>query len=140
MPPYFVIYRHRQQYSGLMPYPSASSKIFWLCINFSDLVHYLLNTCNFFRPWSKVIFYLINLHILAWSNIFEHIQKYWTLSKNFECKQKYFWTSRWIRHIRCLLQVNLCQKHLFLVLLTHNMTKDCSMIYQFSTWKLQAYA
>ena len=37
-----------------------------------------------------------------------------------------------------LLQVNLWQKHLFSHQLTHNMTKDCSMIYHFSTWKLQA--
>ena len=29
------------------------------------------------------------------------------------------------------LQVNLCQKHLFLDQLTQNMTKDCSLIYQF---------
>ena len=46
----------------------------------------------------------------------------------FELKEKMF----------SLLQVNLCQKHLFLDQLTHNMTKDCSLIYQFSTWKLQA--
>ena len=31
------------------------------------------------------------------------------------------------------IQVNLCQKHLFLDQLTHNMTKDCSLIYQFNT-------
>ena len=37
-----------------------------------------------------------------------------------------------------VLQVNLFQKHLFLQQLTHNMTKDCLLIYQFSTWKLQA--
>ena len=37
----------------------------------------------------------------------------------------------------CFVQVNLCQKHLFLDQLTHNRTKDCSLIYQFSTWKLQ---
>ena len=36
-----------------------------------------------------------------------------------------------------VLQVILCQKHLFLDQLTHNMTKDCSMIYEFSTRKLQ---
>ena len=35
--------------------------------------------------------------------------------------------------IYCNVQVNLCQKHLFLDQLTHNMTKDCSLIYQFST-------
>ena len=31
------------------------------------------------------------------------------------------------------LQVNLFQKHLFLYQLTHNMTKDCSLNYEFST-------
>ena len=35
------------------------------------------------------------------------------------------------------LQVNLCQK-VFLHQLTHNMTTDCSLNYQFSTWKYQA--
>ena len=43
-----------------------------------------------------------------------------------------------VRKKRSKVQVNLCQKHLFLDQLTHNMTKDCSLIYQFSTWKLQA--
>ena len=37
-----------------------------------------------------------------------------------------------------LLQVNLCQNHLFLHQLTHNMTTDCSLNYKFSTWKFQA--
>ena len=37
-----------------------------------------------------------------------------------------------------LIQVDLFQKHLFLHWLTHNMTKYCSLNYQFSTWKLQA--
>ena len=32
------------------------------------------------------------------------------------------------------VQVNLFQKHLFLHQLTHNMTKDCSLIYQFSKY------
>ena len=31
-----------------------------------------------------------------------------------------------------MLQVNLFQKHLFLHQITHNMTKDCSFIYQIS--------
>ena len=35
------------------------------------------------------------------------------------------------------VQVNLCQKLLFLHQLTHNMTTDCSLNYQFSTWKFQ---
>lgn len=53
----------------LMPIPSASSKIFWPCSNFFDCVQYFLNTFKFFWPWPKVIFYLINLHIWAYSNI-----------------------------------------------------------------------
>ena len=35
------------------------------------------------------------------------------------------------------LTLNLCQKLLFLHQLTHNMTTDCSLIYEFSTCKLQ---
>ena len=39
----------------------------------------------------------------------------------------------------CLLvQVNLCQKLFFSCQLTHNVTTDCSLNYEFSTWKLQA--
>ena len=37
-----------------------------------------------------------------------------------------------------LLQVNHCQKLLFLHQLTHNMTTDWPLNYEFSTWKLQA--
>ena len=36
------------------------------------------------------------------------------------------------------VQVNLCQKLLFLPQLTHNMTTDCSLNYQLNTWKFQA--
>jgi hypothetical protein len=36
------------------------------------------------------------------------------------------------------LQVNLFQEHLFLHQLTHDMTKDCSLNQEFSTWKFQA--
>ena len=36
------------------------------------------------------------------------------------------------------VQVNLCQKLLFLHQLTHNMTTDCSLNYKFNTWKFQA--
>ena len=35
------------------------------------------------------------------------------------------------------IKVNLCQKHSFLHQLTHNMTTDCSLNYEFSTRKLQ---
>ena len=37
-----------------------------------------------------------------------------------------------------MLHVNLCQKLLFLPQLTHNMTTDCSLNYEFSAWKYQA--
>ena len=37
-----------------------------------------------------------------------------------------------------LVQVNLCQKLLFLHQLTHNMMTDCSLNYKFNTWKFQA--
>ena len=45
------------------------------------------------------------------------------------------WQAQWRR-----VQGNLCQKHLFSHQLTHNMTKNCSLIYQSSKyiWKLQA--
>ena len=36
------------------------------------------------------------------------------------------------------IQINLCQKLLFLHQLTHNMTTDCSLNYNFNTWKFQA--
>jgi hypothetical protein len=39
---------------------------------------------------------------------------------------------------RTAVQVNFFQKRLFLYQLTHNMTKDCSLNYEFSTWKFQA--
>ena len=45
----------------------------------------------------------------------------------------YIWAS-----IHLMVQVNLCQKNLFLQQLTHNMSKDSSLNYEFSNWKLQA--
>ena len=50
---------------------------------------------------------------------------------------KFCWLLRfvwWTWKTDQAIQVNLCQKHLFLDQLTHTMTKDCSLIYQFSTW------
>ena len=41
-------------------------------------------------------------------------------------------------HTARTVQVNLCQKLLFLHQLTHNMTTDCSLNYKFNTWKFQA--
>ena len=40
--------------------------------------------------------------------------------------------------VSSILQVNLCQKLLFLHKLTHNMTTDCSLNYKFNTRKFQA--
>ena len=54
-------------------------------------------------------------------------------SRMFEMKFENF-----VRYPILNIQVNLFQKHLFLYQLTHNMTKDCSLNYEFSTWKFQA--
>ena len=54
---------------------------------------------------------------------------FWT---EISASESSFWTEIWP------VQVNLCQKHLFSHQLTHNMTRDCSLIYQFCTWKLKA--
>ena len=50
------------------------------------------------------------------------------------------WLSLWFNRNKLVagVQVNLCQKLLILHQLTHNMTTDCSLIYRFKTWKLQA--
>ena len=45
-----------------------------------------------------------------------------------------FWRKYIILYIRTV-QVNICQKHLFLHQLTHNMTTDSSLNYVFGTWK-----
>ena len=54
----------------------------------------------------------------------------------------YFNCTDYSRYIKVsghyLLQVNLCQKLLFLHQLTSNMTTDCSLNYKFNTWKFQA--
>ena len=81
-----------EQNCYFVPIPSASLKIFWPCSKIFDLIQYFLNLIKYFCAWSKVIFYLIILHIWAWSKIFDHIQKYWTRSKNFEHIQKVIWT------------------------------------------------
>ena len=91
----FLFAHHKGQ---LMPIPSASSKIFWPCSQFFDLIQYFLNLVKYFWAWSNVIFYLIILHIWAWLKLFDHIQKYRTRSKFFEHIQEWIWTSRWIRH------------------------------------------
>ena len=66
-------------------------KFFWPCSIFFEYV-------KFFWPRLKVIFYLINFHIWAWSKIFEHIQKILNTVKNIWTWSKNIWTSKWIRH------------------------------------------
>ena len=61
--------------------------------------------------------------------------------QRFTCKTKVRWRFRkilWPSQNIWTLQVNLCQKLLFLHQLTHNMTTDCSLNYKFNTWKFQA--
>ena len=60
----------------------------------------------------------------------------------FYCSPRAIWAAvlivRYLFFEDFAVQVNLCQKLFFLHQLTHNMTTDCSLNYQFSTWKLQA--
>ena len=60
-----------------------------------------------------------------------YCQKNWEISINF-CG-----LPRKLCQFLYLIQVNDCQKLLFLHQLTHNMTTDCSLNHQFSTWKFQ---
>ena len=53
-------------------------------------------------------------------------------------KQLWHWHYDMIKAFQ--LQVNLCQKLLFLHQLTHNMTRDCSLNDKFNTGKFQAQA
>ena len=48
------------------------------------------------------------------------------------------WCPIWSLIEQLHVQVNLCQKLLFLHQLTHNITTDCSLNYKFNTWKFQA--
>ena len=52
-------------------------------LNFSFYIHAYSAVSKMFWTWSKVRFYLINLHIWSWSNKFEHIPKLFTEVKNF---------------------------------------------------------
>ena len=99
---------------------------FWLLCNTSiDKIHY-------FDFWPK--FNLIFYPFLE--NFIIHIAIVFNQSFIVPCDlTKYL--KRTKRPIYAV-QVNVFQKHLFLHQLTHNMTKVCSLIYFFLTWKLQA--
>ena len=81
-----------------MPVPSASSKIIFTTFKFFWACSIFFERSQIFWSWSKARFYLINLHIWAWSKIFEHIQKILNTVKNIWTWSKNIWTSRWIRH------------------------------------------
>ena len=81
-----------------MPVPSACSKNIFTAFKFFCTCSIFFEHSQIFWSWSKARFYLINLHIWAWSKIFEHIQKILNTVKNFWTSAKNIWTSRWIRH------------------------------------------
>ena len=56
--------QRREVFYSIMPIPSVTSKIYGPCSNSFNCVQYLLNRINFFRPWSKVISYLITLSMV----------------------------------------------------------------------------
>ena len=87
------------------------------------------------------------MHTSQYSQVKKNIQKYYLPSMKmlmYPIYASFFFSSSWCvvtyggRKLSYIVQVNLCQKLLFLPQLTHNMTTDCSMIYEFSTWKFQA--
>ena len=84
--------------SHLMPVPSACSKNIFTAFKFFCACSIFFEHSQIFWSWSKARFYLINLHIWAWSKIFEHIQKILNTVKNIWTWSKNIWTSRWIRH------------------------------------------
>ena len=66
------------------------------------------------------------------------MERYWALPLETQWVLKFL--KKKIRFVLIFLkllsiQVNLCQKLLFLHQLTHNMMTDCSLNYEFSTWK-----
>ena len=81
-----------------MPVPSACSKNIFTPFKFFCACSIFFEHSQIFWSWSKARFYLINLHIWAWSKIFEHIQKILNTVKNIWTGAKNIWTSRWIRH------------------------------------------
>ena len=83
----------------LMPIPSASSKIIFTTFKFFWACSIFFKCSQIFWSWPKARFYLINLHIWAWSKLFEHIQKILNTVKNIWTWSKNIWTSRWIRHM-----------------------------------------
>ena len=88
----------RKKGNKSMPIPSASSKIIFTTFKFFWACSLFFEHSQIFWSWSKARFYLINLHIWAWSKIFEHIQKILNTVKNIWTWSKNIWTSKWIRH------------------------------------------
>ena len=62
---------------------SFKNNLTLLKTNVFDCVQYFLITFKFFWPLSKVISYLINLHIWPWSKILNKIKKIWMQPKIF---------------------------------------------------------
>ena len=85
-----------------MPIPSASSKNIFTVFKFFFALSIFFEHSQIVWSWSKARFYLINLHIWAWSKVFEHIQNILNTIKNIWTWSKNIWTSRWIRHVTCL--------------------------------------
>ena len=92
-------------HSTYMPVPSACSKNIFTAFKFFCACSIFFEHSQIFWSWSKARFYLINLHIWAWSKIFEHIQKILNTVKNIWTLTKKIWTSRWIRHLNELLNI-----------------------------------
>ena len=100
-----------------------------------------------FHKLSTMRICVLWMHTSQYSQVKKNIQKYYLPSMKmlmYPIYASFFFSSSWCvvtyggRKLSYIVQVNLCQKLLFLPQLTHNMTTDCSLNYKFSTWKFQA--
>jgi hypothetical protein len=102
--------------------------VFWLVANYTlnllMLKYFCCRTVNVYCPWSRFTDNLGSLFL----SIVKSMGLAHQINQTQNCKFEF----------SKLLKVNNCQKLLFLHQLTHNMTTDCSLNYQFSTWKFQA--
>ena len=96
---YIYIYFFFKLREKLLPNPSASSKIIFISFKFYWACSIFFKQNQIFWSWSKARFYLIYLHIWAWSKIFGFIQKILNTVKSIMNMVKNNWTSRWIRHM-----------------------------------------
>ena len=126
----------------------------WKFLNFNDKFPIML---HYFSAVNFVNFYVFTkLNKVGWNygelkRHFHSVPCFHKSAKKKLYSDALWWLFRYVYLLNVLIfctintdqdhvcvQVNLCQKLLFLLQLTYNMTTDCSLNYQFSKWKFQA--